>query len=305
RSARWRVIASVHRRRQSMTRTAFAAALAASLLLAACQTPPSTAAKDAGAAPTAFPPPPAPPAPPAPALEASTAYMDMAASQRRAMASPGHPAMPLPRPMPPVEATNREDYAAIEDNPVRRASEHPVSTFSVDVDTGSYSNVRRMLRAGVRPPPDAVRAEEFINYFSYGHPAPENRDVPFRVTTELAPAPWGARRHLLMVGIKGYDVPKAELPPANLVFLIDTSGSMHSPDKLPLLRKAFAALTDQLRRQDTVSIVAYAGSAGLVLPPTSGDRKGEILAALERLQAGGSTNGGAGIELAYAMARQA
>jgi len=288
-----------------MTRTAFAAALAASLMLAACQTPPSTAAKDAGAAPTAFPPPPAPPAPPAPALEASTAYMDMAASQRRAMASPGHPAMPLPRPMPPVEATNREDYAAIEDNPVRRASEHPVSTFSVDVDTGSYSNVRRMLRAGVRPPPDAVRAEEFINYFSYGHPAPENRDVPFRVTTELAPAPWGARRHLLMVGIKGYDVPKAELPPANLVFLIDTSGSMHSPDKLPLLRKAFAALTDQLRRQDTVSIVAYAGSAGLVLPPTSGDRKGEILAALERLQAGGSTNGGAGIELAYAMARQA
>src|SRR5690606_36389656 len=186
----------------------------------------------------------------------------------------------------------------------RRASEHRVSTFSVDVDTGSYSNVRRMLRDGVRPPPDAVRAEEFINYFDYGHPAPRSREVPFAVTTEIAPAPWDPAQHLLMVGIRGYDVPKAQLPPANLVFLVDTSGSMHSPDKLPLLRQAFAALVDQLRAQDRVAIVAYAGSAGLVLPPTAGGRKGEILAALERLQAGGSTNGGAGIELAYAMARQ-
>ena len=200
---------------------------------------------------------------------------------------------------------NTEKYTAHHDNPVHRASEQPVSTFSIDVDTGSYANVRRMVREGVRPPADAVRAEEFINYFDYGHPAPTTREVPFRVTTELAPAPWNAGRQLLMIGIKGYDVPKATLPPANLVFLIDTSGSMDQPDKLPLLKQAFAQLVPQLRAQDRVSIVVYAGSAGLVLAPTPGDRHGEILAALENLQAGGSTNGGQGIQLAYAMARQA
>ena len=296
-----------------MNRLAFTAAFAASLLLAACQTSSPTfdkAGDAAGPAPASqrAPRPPAPPAPPAPAAR-EAAMLDSIATtgaRQRFMASPtvtGGVIMP-PRPWPAAEPANTEEYADIDDNPVRRASEHPVSTFSVDVDTGSYSNVRRMLRMGVRPPPDAVRAEEFINYFSYGHPAPATREVPFRVSTEIAPSPWDPKRHLLMVGIKGYDVPKAELPPANLVFLVDTSGSMHSADKLPLLRKAFAALTAQLRAQDKVSIVAYAGSAGLVLPPTSGDRKGEILAALERLQAGGSTNGGAGIELAYAMARQ-
>ncbi len=200
---------------------------------------------------------------------------------------------------------NRENYAQHDDNPLQRASEHPVSTFSIDVDTGSYSNVRRMLNAGVRPPADAVRAEEFINYFRYGHPAPASRDVPFKVSTELAPAPWNAGRELLMIGIKGYDVPTASLPPANLVLLIDTSGSMQSDDKLPLLKQALAMLVRQLRPQDRVSIVVYAGSAGLVLAPTAGDRQGEILAALGRLEAGGSTNGGDGIRLAYAMARQA
>ncbi|GGK02447.1 vWA domain-containing protein [Luteimonas terricola] len=289
-----------------MNRHAFAAALAACLLLAACQTSQSTADKAAdasGPTPTA----PRPPAPLAPRAQEHAAMLDrveISGARQRLMATAPSPAIMPPRPWPPNDPANREEYADTDDNPVRRASEHPVSTFSVDVDTGSYSNVRRMLRMGVRPPPDSVRAEEFINYFSYGHPAPTSRDVPFRVTTEIAPSPWDSRRHLLMVGIKGYDVPKAELPPANLVFLVDTSGSMHSSDKLPLLRKAFAALTGQLRAQDKVSIVAYAGSAGLVLPPTPGDRKGEILAALERLQAGGSTNGGAGIELAYAMARQ-
>lgn len=202
-------------------------------------------------------------------------------------------------------AVNTEQYEAREDNPIHSASEHPVSTFSVDVDTGSYSNVRRMLNAGLRPPADAVRAEEFINYFHYGHPAPVQAGTPFRVTTELAPAPWNAQRQLLMIGIKGYEVPAAQLPPANLVLLIDTSGSMDAPDKLPLLKRAFALLVRQLRPQDRVSIVVYAGSAGLVLPPTPGDRQGEILAALDRLEAGGSTNGGEGIQLAYAMARQA
>ena len=285
-----------------MHRTAFAITLAASLFLAACQSAgPATSTKEAVAH--------APPAPSpvaaSPVLDRARAQAEAAAHQRMAMAPPAPPPpMVLPPRPHPVDPAITEEYADLEDNPVRRASEQPVSTFSVDVDTGSYSNVRRMLRMGVRPPPDAVRAEEFINYFRYGHPAPATREVPFRVSTEIAPSPWDPRRHLLMVGIKGYDVPKPELPPANLVFLVDTSGSMHSDDKLPLLRKAFATLVEQLRAQDRVSIVAYAGSAGLVLPPTPGDRKGEILAALERLQAGGSTNGGAGIQLAYAMARQ-
>lgn len=203
-----------------------------------------------------------------------------------------------------AEPANTENYQQRVDNPVQRTSEQPVSTFSVDVDTGSYSNVRRMLREGVRPPADSVRAEEFINYFSYQHPAPADRSSPFRVTTELAATPWNPQRQLLMIGIKGYDVPKATLPPANLVFLLDTSGSMDAPDKLPLLKQAFAMLVPQLRAHDRVSIVVYAGSAGLVLAPTPGDRQAEILAALERLQAGGSTNGGDGIRLAYAMARQ-
>lgn len=239
-----------------------------------------------------MPAPPAPPPPPAPQRGA-----------RRAM--PAGIVPPLPSPIPPPPAVNTERYAHQDDNPVRRTVEQPVSTFSIDVDTGSYSNVRRMVRAGQRPPADAVRAEEFINYFDYRHPAPERRAVPFRVTTELAPAPWNPRRQLLMIGIKGYELPRGELPPSNLVFLIDTSGSMDEPDKLPLLKQSLAMLVPQLRAQDRVSIVVYAGSAGLVLPPTPGDAHATILAALDRLQAGGSTNGGAGIALAYAMARQA
>ena len=229
-----------------------------------------------------------PPAPPAPVAAAPQALY-------RALA---------PMPQPIAQAANTERYQARDDNPVQRAAEEPVSTFSIDVDTGSYANVRRMLRDGVRPPADAVRVEEFLNYFDYGHPAPAGRDVPFRVSTELAPAPWNPKRQLLMVGIKGYDVAKAQLPPANLVLLVDTSGSMQSADKLPLLKQAFSALVPQLRAQDRVSIVVYAGSAGLVLAPTPGDRHDEILAALARLEAGGSTNGGDGIRLAYSVARQ-
>lgn len=249
-----------------------------------------------------------------PALEAAAVAAPAAADAYRPAAARSIVAPhPLPRPVPPPrpwppfipsDPANTERYQAREDNPVQRTREQPVSTFSVDVDTGSYSNVRRMLRNGQRPPSDAVRAEEFINYFDYGHPAPADRRTPFRVTTELAPAPWNPQRQLLMIGIKGYDVPRTTLPPANLVFLVDTSGSMHSPDKLPLLKQALAMLARQLRAQDRVSIVVYAGSAGLVLPPTPGDRHGEIVAALERLQAGGSTNGGDGIRLAYAMAEQ-
>ncbi|MBJ7573714.1 VWA domain-containing protein [Luteimonas sp. MC1828] len=289
-----------------MNRHTLATALAATLLLAACQS-----AKHEAAAPSA----------PPVIFDAPAPTTAMESGQQRAMAADAmarervertaaaaqRAYIPSPPPAPPMFApppANTEQYAARTDNPVQRVSEQPVSTFSVDVDTGSYSNVRRMLRQGVRPPADAVRAEEFINYFRHGHAAPASRDVPFRATIEIAPAPWNPKRHLMMVGLKGYDVPKAELPPANLVFLVDTSGSMHSEDKLPLLKQAFAALAAQLRAQDRVSIVAYAGSAGLVLPPTPGNRQGEIIAALERLQAGGSTNGGEGITLAYAMARQ-
>jgi Ca-activated chloride channel family protein len=240
------------------------------------------------------------------------------AQERKAAGAVANYAMPAAPPPPPSpalmiareampmhETENTENYAERDDNPVRRASEAPVSTFSIDVDTGSYSNVRRMLRGGMRPPADAVRAEEMINYFDYGHPGPSSLATPFRVTTEIAPAPWNGKRQLLMIGIKGYDVPKAQLPPANLVFLIDTSGSMHSEDKLPLLKQSFAQLVEQLRPQDRVTVVVYAGSAGLVLEPTPGSEKAKILAALDNLSAGGSTNGGAGIQLAYAMAKQA
>jgi Ca-activated chloride channel family protein len=204
-----------------------------------------------------------------------------------------------------LPAQNTENYEEIEDNPIHRTAEDPVSTFSIDVDTGSYSNVRRMLVAGERPPKDAVRAEEMINYFDYGYPAPRSRDVPFQVSTEVAPAPWNAKHQLLQVGIQGFRVEKSEIPAANVVFLIDTSGSMQDPDKLPLLKRSFAGLVAQLRPQDRITMVAYAGSAGLVLPPTSGSDKETILAALGRLEAGGSTNGGEGLQLAYAMAKQA
>jgi len=202
-------------------------------------------------------------------------------------------------------AANTENYEKIAANPIHRVAEQPVSTFSIDVDTGSYANVRRMLAAGELPPKDAVRVEELLNYFDYGYPKPASKDTPFQVSTELAPAPWNAKHVLMQIGIQGYHVDKAELPPANLVLLIDTSGSMDEPDKLPLLKKAFAQLVPQLRAKDRISIVTYAGSAGLVLPPTPGDRGGEILAALDNLAAGGSTNGGEGIQLAYAVARQA
>jgi Ca-activated chloride channel family protein len=203
------------------------------------------------------------------------------------------------------EPSNTENYAEIRDNPVRRAAEDPVSTFSIDVDTGAYANVRRMLRAGQLPVQDAVRAEELINYFSYDYRPPADSTTPFSLAREISITPWNPDTFLLHVGIQGYRMPAAELPPANLVFLVDVSGSMNSPDKLELLKTSLRLLTGELDAKDSVSIVVYAGASGLVLDPTPGDQKGKILAALEQLQAGGSTNGGAGIRLAYAMAEQA
>jgi len=203
----------------------------------------------------------------------------------------------------PGEPTDREQYAHQDDNPVKRAVEQPVSTFSIDVDTGSYANVRRFLNEGRLPPHDAVRVEEMLNYFDYDYPLPDSRQPPFRVSTELAPTPWNPRTRLLAIGVKGYDVPKTRLPPANLVFLIDVSGSMESPDKIGLLKPALKLLVRQLRPEDKVAIAVYAGAAGMVLEPTPGSQKAKIEVALDRLSAGGSTNGGAGIQLAYNLAR--
>lgn len=210
----------------------------------------------------------------------------------------------MPDIRPPSEPVDRENYAHFDDNPLKRVAETPVSTFSIDVDTGAYSNARRILNAGRLPARDAVRVEEMINYFDYDYPAVKDEGTPFHLVTEIAPAPWNPRTHLLHIGIQGYDIPRDGLPPANLVFLVDVSGSMQSENKLGLLKSALKLLTRQLRERDTVSIVVYAGASGVVLEPTGGDRKGEIMAAIEGLAAGGSTNGGAGIRLAYTMAAQ-
>ena len=197
---------------------------------------------------------------------------------------------------------DREKYPDAEVNGIKQVSQEPVSTFSIDVDTASYSNVRRMLNQGYLPQADAVRVEEMVNYFSYDYPEPENR--PFSIYQEVGPSPFNADRKLLHIGIQGKKMAAAERPPANLVFLIDVSGSMQSPNKIGLLKNAFKLLTRQLTAADSVAIVVYAGAAGTVLEPTSGQDKNAIMDALERLQAGGSTNGGAGIQAAYRFAGQ-
>jgi len=198
---------------------------------------------------------------------------------------------------------NTENYAVIEESRFLPAGANPRSTFSIDVDAASYTNVRRFLTAGQRPPKDAVRIEELLNYFRYDYPEPRGRD-PFSVTTDLAVAPWAPEHRLLRIGIKGRSLRTESVPPSNLVFLLDVSGSMQPPDKLPLVKQAFRLLVQELRPQDRVAIVVYAGAAGLVLPSTPGSDKVAILAALDRLEAGGSTAGGAGLRLAYEVAKQ-
>jgi Ca-activated chloride channel family protein len=198
---------------------------------------------------------------------------------------------------------NTEAYTRIDENPFIEVSRAPLSTFSIDVDTASYSNTRRFLADGQLPPKDAVRIEELINYFSYDYPQPVG-NAPFSVTTEVSEAPWNKSHRLVHIGLQGKRVAMEQMPPANLVFLLDVSGSMNEARKLPLLKSSLKMLTGQLRPNDRVAIVVYAGSSGLVLPSTTGDRKGEILAALDRLEAGGSTNGGDGIQLAYKIAQQ-
>ncbi|MEM7688910.1 MAG: VWA domain-containing protein [Pseudomonadota bacterium] len=194
----------------------------------------------------------------------------------------------------------RERYKGEEVSSVKLTGIEPVSTFSVDVDTGAYTNTRRFLNDGMLPPKAAVRTEEMINYFRYDYPRPISTQVPFSVTTDVAKSPWNEGSYLMRIGLRGYDIDRAERPPANLVFLMDVSGSMSAQDKLPLVKTALSGLAGELGPQDTVSIVVYAGAAGLVLEPTNDIRK--IRRALADLDAGGSTAGGAGIKLAYNIA---
>ncbi len=198
---------------------------------------------------------------------------------------------------------NTENYSTIHENGFKDAKINPLSTFSIDVDNASYSNVRRYINSGELPLVDAVRIEEMINYFNYDYPEPKG-EHPFSVTTELGECPWNTDHYLMHIGLKGKSIDKSELPPSNLVFLIDVSGSMNYENKLPLLKRAFKMLINELRPEDRVSIVVYAGAAGKVLDSTPGDEKMKILDALETLSAGGSTAGGEGIKLAYKIARE-
>jgi len=201
------------------------------------------------------------------------------------------------------EDLNRENYAHLDQNAIKRVTEHPVSTFSIDVDTGAYSNMRRFLNSGKLPNKDAVRIEELVNYFNYQYPQPDNNDT-FSVTTEIAATPWNKDSYLLHIGVKGLDISAQQLPASNLVFLVDVSGSMRSANKLELLKTSLKLLSKQLRAQDKISIVVYAGASGVVLTPTDGNKTATISAALDNLYAGGSTNGAAGIKLAYSIAQQ-
>ncbi|MFT3734939.1 MAG: von Willebrand factor type A domain-containing protein [Rhodocyclaceae bacterium] len=244
------------------------------------------------------------PKPVAPAAEASALRREQAADKRIA-AAPMVAGMPSPYTtvMQQPAPEDRERYGQINDNPVHLVAEAPVSTFSIDVDTGSYSNMRRFLNQGRLPPSDALRVEELINYFPYDYAQPTD-GRPFAVHTELAPAPWNAQKVLLSIGIKGKDVAKQSLPAANLVFLVDVSGSMNSADKLPLLKSSLKLLVNEMRAQDRISLVTYADGTGIVLPPTSGSDKATINAAIDALRAGGSTAGASGIQLAYSAAQQ-
>ncbi|WP_439540812.1 vWA domain-containing protein [Sphingomonas sp.] len=244
-----------------------------------------------------FAPPPAPPPPPpvmaAPAPRAIVPGSAADYTARRVAPSQAAAA-------PYGSADNRERYAGKEVAAVQSVASAPVSTFSVDVDTGAYSNVRRFLQKGQTPPAEAVRTEEMINYFRYDYPLPASRQQPFSVTTDVAQTPWNPDTRLVRIGLRGYDVTAQGRPAANLVFLVDVSGSMSSDDKLPLVKRALTMLADKLTPKDKVSIVVYAGAAGVVLDPTSNPK--HIRTALDCLEAGGSTAGAAGLQLAYDIA---
>jgi Ca-activated chloride channel homolog len=201
-----------------------------------------------------------------------------------------------------MSETSSETYKEVADNQFYAAQIDPLSTFSIDVDTASYSNVRRFINGGKLPPKEAVRIEEMVNYFPYNYPQPTG-DKPFSINTEVADAPWNPQHKLVQIGLQGKKIGMEQLPPNNLVFLLDVSGSMYEPNKLPLLKASLKLLVNELRPQDKVAIVVYAGNAGLVLPSTSAKEKSKIIAALDKLEAGGSTAGGEGIIQAYKVAK--
>ncbi len=266
-------------------------AVLAALLVVSCASPPERPVADADAIATTGVP--APPPPPPQALAKMAPGAALAGGMMRQL--PGRQPGDI----------DSEKYPEVKANAVKSVAAEPVSTFSIDVDTASYANVRRYLNEGVLPPKDAVRIEELINYFDYDYPLPKTRERPFEASVALAPSPWGRGKTLLHIGLQGYDVRPSQRPPLNLVLLIDTSGSMNEENKLPLVKKAMRILVDDLTAKDHVALVAYAGSAGVVLEPTPGDQKAKIFDALDRLSAGGSTAGGEGIALAYTMAERA
>ena len=253
-------------------------------------------------------------APPAPApaqgelktealVQPEAVMADASMAKRSVRAAPMAMYAPEPSALE-YQSEPREQYEALADNPIHSVAEAPVSTFSADVDTGAYANVRRLLNQGRLPPEGAVRLEEMVNYFPYDYALPTDGS-PFGVTTELAPSPWNPHTRLLRIGIKASDRAVAALAPANLVFLVDVSGSMDRREGLPLVKSTLKLLVDQLREQDRVSLVVYAGESRVVLKPTSGRDKAKIRTAIDQLTAGGSTAGASGIELAYQMAQQA
>lgn len=225
-------------------------------------------------------------------------YMVAEMASIRATASPAY----MPPPFEPITETSRFDNG--ETNPVHRVSETPVSTFSSDVDTASYAIARRMLKSGRLPQSESVRVEEFINAFDYDYALPDSAERPFRPDVTVLPTPWNEKTELIRIGIRGYDLEPEETPPSNIVLLLDVSGSMNAKDKLPLLVESMKLLVNELDENDTISVVVYAGAAGVVLEPTTGDKKVKIRKALDRLSAGGSTAGGEGLSLAYDLAEE-
>ncbi|PHN04867.1 vWA domain-containing protein [Flavilitoribacter nigricans] len=228
---------------------------------------------------------------------------EMAAGARLQGRALGIMASPVPASRPKADRFNTEDYSTINENRFLRPLNAPRSTFSIDVDAASYSNLRRFINEGQVPPKDAIRIEEMVNYFEYDYPQPRGYE-PFTVSTEIGACPWQPEHRLLHIGLQGKRLPTAQIPASNLVFLLDVSGSMSDPNKLPLVQESLKMLTDNLRPEDKVAIVVYAGAAGVVLPSTSGSDKQKIKDAMTALEAGGSTAGGAGIKLAYKIARE-
>jgi Ca-activated chloride channel family protein len=249
------------------------------------------------------PPPPTPPPPPpkAPVLagvsaQSYAAQSKVADASRQSVIVTGTQTSPAPQ----IQSTEKYPLAAI--NSVKQTAENPISTFAMEVDTASYANARRFVRDGSLPPADVVRVEEFLNYFDYGYAKSKDRILPFSTTVAVAPSPWAGEKQIVHVGLSGYDIPRSERPPLNLTMLMDVSGSMTADDRLPLAKRALALLAPNLNGRDRISIVVYAGAAGVVLKPTAGNQTRDIVCALEILQAGGSTAGGEGIRLAYETA---